>query len=62
MFNEVFWELIVDKIITPGMTSVHTDLPWFHLHSQASENVKRLEQGQKIQVIKALPDAFAVWI
>jgi hypothetical protein len=47
MFNEVFWELIVDKIITPGMTSVHTDLPWFHLHSQASENVKRLEQGQK---------------
>jgi hypothetical protein len=46
MFNEVLWELIVDKIITPGMTSVHTDLPWFRLHSQASENLKRSEQVQ----------------
>jgi hypothetical protein len=46
MFNEVFWELIVDKIITPGVGSVHTDLPWFRLHSQASENLKRLEQVQ----------------
>jgi hypothetical protein len=47
MFNEVFWELIVAKIITPGMDSVHDDLPWFRLHSQASENLKQLEKTQK---------------
>jgi hypothetical protein len=47
MFNEVFWELIVDKIITPGMDSVRADLPWFRLHSQASENLKRLEKAQE---------------
>jgi len=43
MFNEVFWELIVDKIIMPGLDSCNPDLPWFRLHSQASENLKRLE-------------------
>jgi hypothetical protein len=47
MFSEVFWELIVDKIITPGMSSVHAELPWFRLHSQASENLKRQEQYQR---------------
>jgi hypothetical protein len=47
MFNEVFWELIVDKIITPGLDSCNPDLPWFRLHSQASENLKRQEQAQR---------------
>jgi hypothetical protein len=47
LFNEVFWELIVEKIITPGMDPCNPDLPWFRLHSQASENLKRLEQSQR---------------
>lgn len=47
MFNEVFWELIVDKIITPGLDPCNPDLPWFRLHSQASENLKRLGHVQR---------------
>jgi hypothetical protein len=47
MFDEVFWDLIMDRIITPGMDMANSGLPWFRLHSEARQNAKRAEQVQK---------------
>ena len=47
MFNEVFWDLIMASVITPGIDETRYELPYFRLHSQASENLKRLEQARK---------------
>jgi hypothetical protein len=47
IFSEVFWDLITDKIITPGWDISNAELPWFRLHSQANENVKRAAQARK---------------
>jgi hypothetical protein len=41
MFNELFWDLILDRIITPGIDAVHPALPNFRLHSEAREKAKQ---------------------
>ncbi len=40
MFNELFWDLILDRIITPGIDAIHPALPNFRLHSEAREKSK----------------------
>ena len=47
LFREVFSDLILDKIITVGRDSANSELPYFRIHSEARENLKRLEQVQK---------------
>ena len=41
MFNELFWDLILDRIITPGIDAIHPALPNFRLHSEAREKSKQ---------------------
>jgi hypothetical protein len=47
VFQEVFWDLIFERVITPGTDSSNAELPRFRIHSEARENLKRLEQAQK---------------
>ena len=44
IYSEVFNDLIIDKVITPGYDNANPELPWFRLHSEARENLGRLEQ------------------
>jgi len=32
--REVFWDLVIEKIITVGFNSSNPDFPWFKLHSE----------------------------
>ena len=41
MFNELFWDLILDRVITPGIDAIHPKLPDFRIHSEAREKPKR---------------------
>jgi hypothetical protein len=47
LFKEIFYDLLADKIITVGADHANSELPFFRLHSEARENLKRLEQAQK---------------
>jgi hypothetical protein len=38
---EVFWDLILDRIITPGTDDINP-LPFFRVHSEAGDRLKRL--------------------
>jgi hypothetical protein len=42
MFEEMFWDLIIDRIIMPGTDAVNPALPHFRIRSDARENLKRL--------------------
>ena len=44
-FNEVFWDLMLDRIITVGIDSAHAHPPWFRLHSEVRENLRRAKQA-----------------
>jgi hypothetical protein len=47
MFDEVFWDLIVERVITP----TDRDQVRFRLHSAAWENLKKLEQARERSVL-----------
>lgn len=32
---EIFWDLVVEKILTIGLNSDNPNFPWFRLHSEA---------------------------
>ena len=32
--QEVFWDLMIEKIITPGLNFPNSELPYFRLHSE----------------------------
>ena len=34
ILREVFWDLVVEKIITIGSDAANPDFPWFKLHSE----------------------------
>ena len=38
---EVFWDLILDRVITPGYNYPNSKLPHFRLHSEAGKRLKR---------------------
>lgn len=40
--TEVFWQLLVEGIVSPGMNSWNLDLPWFHV----TEYGKKVLQGE----------------
>lgn len=42
--REIFWDLVVDKIITPGLDPSNAQFPWFRLHSEAESNRKKVEE------------------
>ena len=33
--QEIFWDLICERVITPGFDSANAELPFFRLHSEA---------------------------
>ena len=39
--NEIFWDLIAERVITPGVNASNLELPWFRLHSEAKTNLER---------------------
>ena len=39
---EVFWDLILDRIITPGL-DIGNPLPFFRIHSEAGDRLKNAE-------------------
>lgn len=41
---EVFWDLILDRIITPGLNDINP-LPFFRVHSEAGDRLKKKEQA-----------------
>jgi hypothetical protein len=38
---EVFWDLVVEKIITIGANDMNSEVPWFRLHSEAKSRLKK---------------------
>jgi len=34
--QEIFWDLLIERIITPGYNLANQSLPYFRLHSEAS--------------------------
>jgi len=38
--HEIFWDLIVERVITIGSDSANLEYPWFRLHSEAKANSK----------------------
>lgn len=38
--REIFWDLVVEKILTIGSDSANPNFPWFKLHSEATSNLK----------------------
>ena len=39
LVQEVFWDLVSERVLTPGMNSANSDFPWFRIHSQAESNL-----------------------
>ena len=39
--QEIFWDLVVERVLTIGMNSDNAEYPWFRLHSEATANLKR---------------------
>ena len=37
---EIFWDLIVEKVLTVGIDSSNRDFPYFRLHSEAETNLR----------------------
>jgi hypothetical protein len=37
LVNEIAWDLIIERVITPGMDPSNCDLPWFRLTSTARQ-------------------------
>jgi hypothetical protein len=35
LVQEIFWDLICERVITPGFDSSNSELPFFRLHSEA---------------------------
>jgi len=40
---EVFWDLILDRIITPGMDAINP-LPFFRVHSEVGDRLQPLKK------------------
>lgn len=38
--REVFWDLVVEKVITIGLNPANPGLPWFKLHSEFNPKTK----------------------
>lgn len=38
---EIFWDLVMDKVLTIGINSSNRELPHFRLHSEAEANLRR---------------------
>jgi hypothetical protein len=41
LVQEIFWDLILEKIITPGWDVPNWKLPYFRLHSEAEQRLKK---------------------
>jgi hypothetical protein len=39
LVQEIFWDLVVERIITIGLNVSNPDFPWFRLHSEAQSNL-----------------------
>jgi len=39
LVNEIFWDLVAGRVLTPGMNSSNAEFPWFRLHSEAAANL-----------------------
>jgi hypothetical protein len=39
LVNEIFWDLVAERVLTPGMNSSNLKFPWFRLHSEAAANL-----------------------
>lgn len=42
LVQEVFWDLVVERVITIGLDAENSLFPWFRLHSDAETNLKRV--------------------
>lgn len=40
LVQEIFWDLIVERVLTIGNDSANPLFPWFRLHSDAEANLK----------------------
>lgn len=40
IIQEVFWDLVIDKVITLGSDHANPEFPFFRLHSEAENNLK----------------------
>jgi len=39
LVQEIFWDLVSERIINVGMDSANAQYPWFRLHSEAEEKL-----------------------
>ena len=40
LVQEIFWDLVVEKVLTIGLDSANSKYPFFRLHSEAKANLK----------------------
>jgi hypothetical protein len=38
LVREVFWDLVIERVITIGLNASNPDFPWFKLHSEYKWN------------------------
>jgi hypothetical protein len=43
LIQEIFWDLILERIVTPGWDVPNGDLPYFRIHSEAKDQPKKLK-------------------
>ena len=40
--SEVIWDLLFERVLTPGMDASNLDLPWVRVHSEVQERLDSL--------------------
>src|SRR5438874_1412052 len=47
LVQEIFWDLVIEKVLTIGSDVSNTQFPWFRLHSEAQLNLDHRQTGSK---------------
>jgi len=40
LVQEIFWDLVFERVITIGLNSSNPEYPWYRLHSEASQHLE----------------------
>lgn len=46
LVQEIFWDLLIERVVTIGMDASNSELPWFRLHSETAENLNLSNAGR----------------
>lgn len=43
LVHETIWDLLFERVLTPGMDAANISLPWLRVHSEAQDRLKTLQ-------------------